>query len=127
VGTLPGRRHRHTGVWDADASYTNRGLLAAVDDVLLLAEEDSFPLHPAASPARRLLDSTVGTAASRMVEEFLRVTPPSTVCHWPVASSSVSLLVFPISGERISSSTSGEVVDASDGGTAGAGGGPARA
>ncbi|RCV28642.1 hypothetical protein SETIT_5G419600v2 [Setaria italica] len=110
-----------TGVWDADASYTNRGLLAAVDDVLLLAEEDPFPLHPAASPARRRLDSAVGAAASRMVEEFQRVrvwdaSPLRTaVDRLSLASSGVSLLVFPSSGDRTSSASSGGEVDASDG------------
>nr|XP_034570487.1 uncharacterized protein LOC117835226 [Setaria viridis] len=37
-------------------SYTNRGL-TVVNDVLLLAEEDPFPLLPAASPASHHLDS----------------------------------------------------------------------
>nr|CAB3475151.1 unnamed protein product [Digitaria exilis] len=106
------------GVWDADASYTNRGLLAAVDEVLLLAAEDPFP-HP---PARLRLDVAVGAAASRMVEEFLRVrvwdASPLRVAvdRLSLASTGVSLLVFPSAdGDRASAASSGEEVDASDG------------
>jgi hypothetical protein len=102
-----------TGVWDADVSYTNRGLLAVVDDVLLLAEEEPFPLHLAASPARRRLDSAVGAATSRMVEEFLHVrvwdaSPLRAAAdRLSLASSGVSLLVFPSAGDRTSSASSG--------------------
>ncbi|PUZ53413.1 hypothetical protein GQ55_5G051000 [Panicum hallii var. hallii] len=109
-----------SGVWDADASYTNRGLLAAVDDVLLLAEEDPFPL-PGASSARRRLDSAVGAAALRMVEEFLRVrvwdASPLRVAvdGLTLASSGMSLLVFPSAGDRTSEASSGGEVDASYG------------
>jgi len=109
-----------SGVWDADASYTNRGLLAAVDDVLLLAEEDPFPL-PGASSARRRLGSAVGAAASRMVEEFLRVrvwdASPLRVAvdGLALASSGASLLVFPSAGDGTSAASSGGEADASDG------------
>nr|CAB3479168.1 unnamed protein product [Digitaria exilis] len=109
------------GVWDADASYTNRGLLAAVDEVLLLAAEDPFP-HPEASSARHRLDVAVGAAASRMMEEFLRVrvwdASPLRVAvdRLSLASTGVSLLVFPSAdGDRASAASSGEEVDASDG------------
>ncbi|OEL33643.1 Exocyst complex component EXO70A1 [Dichanthelium oligosanthes] len=110
------------GIWDADASYTNRGLLAAVDDVLLLAEEHHFPL-PGASSARRRLDGAVAAAASRMVEEFLRVRVWDAgsrlrvaVDRLALASSGVSLLVFPSAGDdRTSAASSGGEVDASDG------------
>ena len=43
-----------SGIWDAEASYTNIGILVAVDEVLLLAAEDPFPLPAAASAHRRL-------------------------------------------------------------------------
>ncbi|KAK3162764.1 hypothetical protein QOZ80_1BG0093440 [Eleusine coracana subsp. coracana] len=59
------------GIWDADGNCNNRVLLAAVDEVLLLADEDPFP--EAASSARRQLDTAVAAAVSRMVDEFLRV------------------------------------------------------
>jgi hypothetical protein len=84
-----------------------------VDDVLLLAEEEPFPLHRAASPARRRLDSAVGAATSRMVEEFLHVrvwdaSPLRAAAdRLSLASSGVSLLVFPSAGDRTSSASSG--------------------
>jgi len=112
-----------SGIWDADASCTNRGLLAAVDEVLLLAAEDPFPLPaPTAASARRRLDSAVGAAASRMVEEFLRVRVwnasrlRGAVDRLSLASTGLSLQVFPSAGERASSAgTGGGEVDASDG------------
>lgn len=109
-----------SGIWDAGASYTNRGLLAAVDEVLLLAAENPFPLPEAAS-ARRRLDSAVGAAASRMVEEFLRVRVwnasllRGAVHRLSLASTNQSRLIFPSAGERNSSAGTGGVVDASDG------------
>ncbi|XP_066310521.1 exocyst complex component EXO70A1-like [Miscanthus floridulus] len=111
-----------SGIWDADASYTNRGLLAAVDEVLLLAAEGPFPL-PAAASARRRLDSAVGAAASRMVEEFLRVRVwngsrlRGAIDRLSLASTGLSLLVFPSAGERASSASAGTGgdVDVSDG------------
>ncbi|CAO1942702.1 unnamed protein product [Urochloa humidicola] len=107
------------GVWDADASRTNKALLAAVDDVLLLAEEDPFPLLllPGASSPRLRLEAAVAAATSRMVEEFLRVrvwdaSPLRAVADkLALASSGASLLLFP---SAASSGTGGEV-DASDG------------
>ncbi|CAL4946064.1 unnamed protein product [Urochloa decumbens] len=115
------------GVWDADASRTNRALLAAVDDVLLLAEEDPFPLLllPGAASPRRRLDDAVAAAASRMVEEFLRVrvwdaSPLRAAAdRLALASSGASLLVFPSAGDRTSAASSGTggEVDASDGGS----------
>ncbi|CAO2167418.1 unnamed protein product [Urochloa humidicola] len=107
------------GVWDVDASRTNRALLAAVDDVLLLAEEDPFPLLllPSASSPRLRLEAAVAAAASRMVEEFLRVrvwdaSPLRAAAdRLALASSGASLLLFP---SAASSGTGGEV-DASDG------------
>ncbi|WVZ67757.1 hypothetical protein U9M48_016797 [Paspalum notatum var. saurae] len=113
------------GIWDAEANYTNRGLLAAVDEVLLLAEARPFPL-PAASSARRRLDDAVGAATARMVEEFLRVrvwnASPlrGAVDRLSLASSGVSLLVFPSAGERASSASTGGELDASDGSRSGA-------
>lgn len=109
-----------SGIWDAGASYTNRGLLAAVDEVLLLAAENPFPLPEAAS-ARRRLDSAVGAAASRMVEEFLRVRVwnasllRGAVHRLSLASTNQSRLIFPSARERNSSAGTGGVVDASDG------------
>ena len=88
--------------------------------MLLLAEEDPRPL-PGASPARRRLDSAVGAATLRMVEEFLRVrvwdASPLRVAvdGLALASSGVSLLVFPSAGDRTSDASSGGEVDASDG------------
>lgn len=109
-----------SGIWDAGASYTNRGLLAAVDEVLLLAAENPFPLPEAAS-ARRRLDSAVGAAASRMVEEFLRVRVwnasllRGAVHRLSLASTNQSRLIFPSAGKKDSSAGTGGVVDASDG------------
>ncbi|CAO2182005.1 unnamed protein product [Urochloa humidicola] len=113
------------GVWDADASRTNRALLAAVDDVLLLAEEDPFPLLllPGASSPRRRLEDAVAAAASRLVEEFLRVrvwdaSPLRAAAdRLALASSGASLLVFPSAGDRTSSTSTGGDVDLSDGGS----------
>ncbi|CAL4959899.1 unnamed protein product [Urochloa decumbens] len=115
------------GVWDADASRTNRALLAAVDDVLLLAEEDPFPLLllPGAASPRRRLEDAVAAAASRMLEEFLRVrvwdASPLRAAgdRLALASSGASLLVFPSAGNRTSAASSGTggEVDASDGGS----------
>ena len=88
--------------------------------MLLLAEEDPFPL-PGASPARRRLDNAVGAATLRMVEEFLRVrvwdASPLRVAvdGLALASSGASLLVFPSAGDRTSDASSGGEVDASDG------------
>ncbi|KAJ1286703.1 hypothetical protein BS78_03G372000 [Paspalum vaginatum] len=113
------------GIWDAEASYTNRALLAAVDEVLLLAEGRLFPL-PAASSARRRLDDAVGAATARMVEEFLRVrvwnASPlrGAVDRLSLPSSGVSMLVFPSAGERASSASTGGELDASDGSRSGA-------
>ncbi|XP_062228962.1 exocyst complex component EXO70A1-like [Phragmites australis] len=93
-----------SGIWDAEANCTNKGLLAAIDEVLLLAEDDPFPA--AASSARRRLDSAVGVATSRMVEEFLRVRVWNNiqlrvaVDKLSLASSGVSLMAFPGTGDR---------------------------
>lgn len=107
------------GIWDAEASYTDRGLLDAVDEVLLLAEGGLFRL-PQASSARRRLDGAVAAAAARLVEEFLRVRVwnasrlRGAVDRLSLASSGVSLLVFPSAGDRASSASTGGEVDASD-------------
>ncbi|KAL6840358.1 hypothetical protein ACP4OV_030168 [Aristida adscensionis] len=100
-----------SGIWDADANCTNRGLLNAVDEVLRLAEEDPFPAS--AASARRRLDGAVGVAASRMVEEeFLRVRVWDSssqlrvaVDRLALASSGASLMVFPSAGDRTSTAT----------------------
>ncbi|XP_062207821.1 exocyst complex component EXO70A1-like [Phragmites australis] len=108
-----------SGIWDAEANYTNKGLLSAVDDVLLLVEEDPFPT--AASSARRRLDSVVGVAMARMVEEFLRVKVWNVsqlrfaVDKLSLASSGVSLVAFPSAGDRTSTASTGGEFDASDG------------
>ncbi|CAO2196543.1 unnamed protein product [Urochloa humidicola] len=101
------------GVWDADASRTNKALLAAVDDVLLLVEEDPFPLLllPGASSPRLRLEAAVAAATSRMVEEFLRVrvwdaSPLRAAAdRLALASSGASLLLFPSAGDRTSAAT----------------------
>ncbi|GJM92268.1 hypothetical protein PR202_ga08719 [Eleusine coracana subsp. coracana] len=61
----------NSGIWDANGNCTNGGLLAVVDEVLLLAEEDPFPAE--SSSDRRKLDSVVAFAVFRMMEEFRRV------------------------------------------------------
>ncbi|XP_062207822.1 exocyst complex component EXO70A1-like [Phragmites australis] len=57
-----------TGVWDAEATCTNRDLLSAVDEILHLKEINAFPMT---SPARRRMDSALGVAMSRLMDEFL--------------------------------------------------------
>ncbi|CAO2167417.1 unnamed protein product [Urochloa humidicola] len=56
------------GVWDAEATCANRGLLTAVDEILHLKETHAFPM---ASPARRRMDAALGVAMSRLMDEFL--------------------------------------------------------
>jgi exocyst complex component 7 len=110
-----------TGIWDADANYTNRGLLAVVDEVLLLAEEDPFPAAAAASSARRHLDGAVAAAVSRIVEEFLRVRVWNAsqlrfaVDRLSLVSSGPSAMVFPSDGDRTNSASTDGELDASDG------------
>lgn len=105
-----------TGIWDAEATYTNRSLLAAVDEILHLAETQPFP---AVSAARRRLDSALGVAMSRMVEEFLRLrvwNASQSQLRAAVEKLSVSLpasglsLAFPSTGDTTSTgSTAGEL------------------
>lgn len=57
-------------IWDADATCTNKSLLTAVDEILLLAEINAFPM---VSAARRRMDTALGVAMSCLVEEFLRL------------------------------------------------------
>lgn len=52
------------GIWDAEAT----SLLSAVDEILGLKETQAFPM---ASPARRRMDSALGVAMSRLMDEFL--------------------------------------------------------
>ena len=67
------------------------------------------------------MDNVIGAAASRMVEEFLRVrvwdASPLRVAvdGLALASSGASLLVFPSAGDRTSDASSDGEVDASDG------------
>ncbi|TVU36138.1 hypothetical protein EJB05_18054, partial [Eragrostis curvula] len=109
-----------SGIWDADAKYTNRGLLSAVDEVIILAEEDPFPVADSSADRRRL-DSAVAVAVSRMVEEFMRVRVWDAsqmrvaVDRLSLASSGASLMVFPSAGDRTSTASTGEELDSSDG------------
>lgn len=57
-----------TGIWDAEAVCINRGLLSALDDIVLLKEIHAFPM---ASSARSLMNTVLGAAMSRLMEEFL--------------------------------------------------------
>nr|CAB3479167.1 unnamed protein product [Digitaria exilis] len=52
--------------WEATCTSTN--LLSAVDEILRLKETQAFPMS---SPARRRMDSALGVAMSRLMEEFL--------------------------------------------------------
>ncbi|WVZ67768.1 hypothetical protein U9M48_016808 [Paspalum notatum var. saurae] len=56
------------GIWDAEAVCTNRSFLSAVDEILQLTETHAFPM---VSPARRRMDSVLGVAMSRLMDEFL--------------------------------------------------------
>ncbi|CAD6228640.1 unnamed protein product [Miscanthus lutarioriparius] len=56
------------GIWDAEAACTKRSLLSAVDEILHLKEIHAFPM---ASPARRRMDTALGVAMSRLMDEFL--------------------------------------------------------
>ncbi|GJM92265.1 hypothetical protein PR202_ga08716 [Eleusine coracana subsp. coracana] len=114
-----------TGIWDADGNFTNSCLLAAVDELLLLAKEDpSFA-------ARRHLDGSVALAVSRMVEELLRVRVWNAaqlrfaVDRLALASSGASAMAFhsaagnrtnsTSTGGGTSSASTGRELDASDG------------
>ena len=56
------------GIWDAEAACTKRSLLSAVDEILHLKEIHAFPM---ASPARHRMDTALGVAMSRLMDEFL--------------------------------------------------------
>ncbi|GJM92153.1 hypothetical protein PR202_ga08588 [Eleusine coracana subsp. coracana] len=107
-----------TGIWDADGNFTNSGLLAAVDEVLLLAKEDSS----SSFPVRRHLDGAVALATSRMVEECLRVRVWDAaqlrfaVDRLALASSGASAMAFPSgAGDRTNSTSTGGGTSSSDG------------
>ncbi|KAK3162768.1 hypothetical protein QOZ80_1BG0093490 [Eleusine coracana subsp. coracana] len=104
-----------SGIWDADGNFTKKGkgLLAAVDEVLLLAEEE--PLPAVESSARRQLDSAVAVAMSRMVEEFVRVRVwNATQLRFAVnrlalgASGASAMACFPGAGGRGSTTSSSD-------------------
>ncbi|VAI85037.1 unnamed protein product [Triticum turgidum subsp. durum] len=56
------------GIWDAQATCTNSGLLAAVDEIVFLKEMHAFPT---ASAAGRRMDGALRAAMSCLMEEFL--------------------------------------------------------
>ncbi|RCV28640.1 hypothetical protein SETIT_5G419400v2 [Setaria italica] len=56
------------GIWDAEATCASRSLLSAVDEILHLKEIHAFPM---ASSARRRMDTALGVAMSRLMDEFL--------------------------------------------------------
>lgn len=56
------------GIWDAEATCASQSLLSAVDEILHLKEIHAFPM---ASPARRSMDTVLGVAMSRLMDEFL--------------------------------------------------------
>ncbi|KAM3209266.1 hypothetical protein ACQJBY_063757 [Aegilops geniculata] len=56
------------GIWDAQATCTNSGLLAAVDEIVFLKEMHELPM---ASAAGRRMDGALRAAMSCLMEEFL--------------------------------------------------------
>ncbi|XP_047095382.1 exocyst complex component EXO70B2-like [Lolium rigidum] len=56
------------GIWDAQATCTNKSLLAAVDEIVFLKEMQAFPM---ATAAGRRMDGALRAAMSHLMEELL--------------------------------------------------------
>jgi hypothetical protein len=56
------------GIWDAQATCTNRSLLAAVNEIIFLKETHAFPM---ASIAGHRMDSVLRAAMTHLMKELL--------------------------------------------------------
>ncbi|KAM3188973.1 hypothetical protein ACQJBY_067740 [Aegilops geniculata] len=60
----------NVGIWDAQATCTNKGLLAAIDEIVFLKETHAFPT---ASTAGRRMDGALRAAMSHLMEEVVKL------------------------------------------------------